>query len=98
MMETDADRRNMLLALGGSSDITVRGEPITALYSPEPLRVSFDDAQMSGQSHTLQCLWTDAKRFQFAIDDPVAVPGEGDFYVVDIGNEDGMALLTLRKA
>lgn len=96
-METDADRSDMLRALGGRDDIVVRDQPILALYVPEPLRMSFDDAQMSGHSHSLQCLWSDVKRYQFAIDDPVVVPDEGDFYVADIGNEDGMALITLRK-
>jgi len=97
MLESDADRRNMLSALGGSFDITIRGQPVLALYEPAPLRVAFDDVQLSGNSHSLQCLWSDAKRHAFAIDDAVNVPDEGDFYIADIGNENGMALITLRE-
>jgi hypothetical protein len=87
----------MLLALGGSEDIIVREQPILGVYNHEPLRVAFDDVQMSAHSHSLQCLWSDVKRYQIAIDDPVTVPDEGDFYIADIGNENGMALIALRK-
>jgi len=97
MLETDADRRNMLLALGGSPDVVIREQSILALYDPAPLRVSFDDVQMSGNSHSLQCLWSDVQRYGVSIEDAVTVPNVGDFYVADIGNENGMALITLRK-
>lgn len=97
MLETDADRSNTLRALGGRSDITVREQVILALYEPAPLRIAFDDVQMSGSSHSLQCLWSDVQRYGIAIDDAVTVPDVGDFYIADIGNENGMALITLRK-
>jgi hypothetical protein len=97
MFESDADRRNTLLALGGSPDVTIREQAVLALYDPAPLRMSFDDVQLSGNSHSLQCLWSDVKRYSFAIDDAVSVPEAGDFYIADIGNENGMALITLRK-
>lgn len=97
MLESDADRRNMLSALGGSPDVTIREQAVLALYEPAPLRVSFDDVQMSGNSHSLQCVWSDIKRYGISVDDAVTVPDVGDFYIADIGNEDGMALITLRK-
>jgi hypothetical protein len=97
MIESDADRRNMLSALGGSSDIIVREQNVLALYEPQPLRVAFDDVQLSSSSHSLQCLWSDVERYGIAIDDPVSVPDVGDFFIADIGNENGMALITLRR-
>lgn len=97
MLEDDADRRNMLLALGGSPNVVIRDQALLALYDPAPLRVTFDDVQMSGNSHSLQCLWSDAQRYGVSVDDAVTVPDVGDFYIVDIGNENGMALITLRK-
>jgi hypothetical protein len=97
MLEDDADRRNMLLALGGSPDIVIREQAVLALYDPAPLRVAFDDVQLSGTSHSLQCLWSDVQRYGITTDDAVSVPDVGDFYIADIGNENGMALITLRK-
>lgn len=96
MLETDADRLNMLRALGGCP-VIVRDQTIFALYEPAPLRQAFDDVQISGNSHSLQCLWSDGQRYEIAVDDPVTVPDVGDFYIADIGNENGMALITLRK-
>ena len=105
MLDSDADRRNMLLALGDSRDpwrspefVIIREQPISAIYDPAALRVSFDDVQMSGNSHSLQCLWSDVQRYSISIDDAVTVPDVGDFYIADIGNENGMALITLRKS
>lgn len=95
-MDTDADRLDVLRALGGS-EVVISEQAVFALYEPAPLRVSFDDVQMSGNSHSLQCLWSDVKRYGFAVDDAVSIPDEGDFYIADIGNENGMALITLRK-
>lgn len=97
MLETDADRRNMLLALGGRADIVVKDQQLLGLYSPEPLQMDFDEVRMSGYSHSLQCLSSDVRRYGIEIDDAVSVPDEGDFYVASIGNESGMALIALRK-
>ena len=95
MLDTDADRLDMLRALGGS-DVVIREQTVFALYDPSPNRIAFDDVQVSANTHTLQCLWSDVKRFGIAIDDMVSVPDEGDLYITDIANDNGMATLTLR--
>ena len=97
MMETDADRLDAIRALGGSDDFLIRGISTTALYLQQPSQSSFDDVRVSGHEHVLHCLWSFAKANQFAIDDSVIVPNEGDFYIADIANEEGMALVVLRR-
>lgn len=98
MIETDADRSDMLRALGGQDDIRIRDVQILALYLQEPQRLTFADSQMSGYSHALRCLWSDVKRHEFTADDQVSIPSEGEFYIGVIENEDGMAVIELRKA
>jgi hypothetical protein len=98
MMETDADRRNMLLEFGGSDQVVVGDATIVGLYLTESLRASFDEVRVSGKSHVLQCLMSDVVANGIKQDDRVSVPGKGaDFYVADIHDEDGMALIELRK-
>lgn len=97
-METDADRRNMLLALGGSSAICIRDIEVVGLFDANPQREQFDDVSVSVSRPTLQCLWSDVNTWQFKDGDNVSIPDdETAYYIADIQNDNGLALIELRK-
>jgi len=98
MLETDADRLNMLRALGGSDDVRVRGIQITGLLDKSPLQSSFEQIEVSTDTVVLHCLMTDVRANGFAQGDSVEYPGDPDtYFVADIQDEAGVAILELRK-
>lgn len=99
-LETDADRREMLLALGGSEEITVEGERLSAaLFTSEPRGVGFENITISTDSRALFCLTSEVKARSVKQGQTIVVPGVADELVVaDIQDDAGMTLLELRRA
>lgn len=100
-LETDADRRGMLLALGGSEDITVEGRKLSAaLFTAEPRVIGFDSITVNTESPALQCCMSEAREMGLTRGQTVVIPGLPDEYVIASGpvNESGMAFMELRKA
>jgi len=97
-METDADRRNMLLALGGSDQIQAGSARIVGLFLKEPIQRDFDEISVSGEIRVLRCLMSDVREFGIEQEARVTIPGDSSaYYVAEIQDEDGLALLSLRK-
>jgi len=97
-METDADRRAMLLAVGGQKNITVNGATLSvALFTSEPLDLPFDGLRVSTDAPQLACLMSEVRQRDLKNGDAVVVPDEGEFWIADIGNESGLAVIPLRK-
>lgn len=98
MIESDADRRNMLLALGGSENVMIDSNRITGLFVSEPIQSAFDEVTVSGRLRSLHCLMSDIKSMGIEADARVEIPGDSNAYFIsDIRDEDGMALIELRR-
>jgi hypothetical protein len=99
-METDADRSDMLRALGGSDNVIVDGQRLSiALFEDEPRESIFDELRVITTAPTLRCLYSEAKRREIRARQRVEIPGATEFFYVaaDPVNEDGLALIELRK-
>lgn len=96
-IETDADRLAMLQALGAGPVTIGQGPPIAALFRRQPLESEFDGLRVNGARPFLRALTSDVERLGVKSGDAVDVPGKGAFYVVEIDDESGMAIIGLRQ-
>jgi len=98
MLESDADRRDMLLAVGGQVDIRVADKPLSiALFTMDPLDLPFEGLRISSTQPFLACLMSEAKRLGLKSGDQVQIPEEAEHYVANITNEAGLAVIELRS-
>jgi hypothetical protein len=99
MLETDADRLNILRALDASDGIVIGASPpVTGLFLVESAQADFDEVSVAGKRYTLRCLASDIQSMDLEAEARVSIPGDtASYYVAGVDYEDGLAVLELRK-
>jgi hypothetical protein len=83
----------------GGQTARIRDTEIEALFLTEALDAPFDNLRVSADRPFLYCLTAEARANGFMPGDAVEVSGqEPVYYIAEIRDESGMALIELRKA